>query len=81
MIPKPVSEAWLVCALQEHPYQNCAGLENLSPQSLKRRLEQLLGRRPSRKELVQMVADRTIDVDRLKMPSFTAFRSRLEEVI
>jgi len=81
MIPKPVSEAWLVCALQEHPYQNCAGLEKQSPQSLKRRLEQLLGRRPSRKELVQMVADRTIDVDRLKMSSFTAFRSRLEEVI
>ncbi len=86
MIPKPVSEAWLVCALRTHPYQGCDTLEDRpssagSPHSLQRELEQLHGDSPSREELVQMVTDRIIDVDHLDMPSFTAFRSRLEEVI
>jgi hypothetical protein len=26
MIPKPTSEAWLLCALQESPYQNCGAI-------------------------------------------------------
>jgi len=30
MIPKPKSEAWLLCALKEHPYQHCHDLETLS---------------------------------------------------
>lgn len=86
MIPKPVSEAWLVCALKTDPYQGCATLENRpssegSRHSLKRELETLHGHSPSREELVRMVTQRIIDFDRLNMPSFTAFRSRLEEVV
>ena len=34
-----------------------------------------------RKILCDMVADRTIDIDQIDMPSFQAFRERLEEVI
>lgn len=28
MIPKPKSEAWLLCACKENAYQHCAALEN-----------------------------------------------------
>jgi hypothetical protein len=86
MIPKPTSEAWLICALKRDPYQGCAALENrpgstASPHSLKRELKNLHGHLPTREELCQMAADRTIDVEQIDMPSFAAFRARLEEVI
>ena len=43
MVPKPKSEAWLMCALQGHPYQNCERLEEMSgnddsPRSAKKQL-------------------------------------------
>ncbi|NQU24461.1 MAG: hypothetical protein HQ567_24530 [Candidatus Nealsonbacteria bacterium] len=86
MIPKPKSEAWLLCALKENPYQGCESLENRSgnddsPNSLKAELETVLGYRPSREDLCEIVGDRTVDVDRIDMPSFRDFRTRLEEVI
>jgi hypothetical protein len=31
--------------------------------------------------LNELVSERVIDCDKLRMPSFTAFRTRLEEVI
>jgi hypothetical protein len=48
MIPKPKSEAWLICVLKEHAYQNCQSLEDRSgndnsPNSLKDELEEILG--------------------------------------
>ena len=43
LLPAPKSEAWLLCALKESPYEHCAVLEELSgndasPKSLKKRL-------------------------------------------
>ena len=86
MIPKPKSEAWLLCALRENPYQGCAALEDRSgndksPNSLKAELEEILGYRPSRVDLCEMVSERRVDIDRIDMPSFDAFRAQLEEVI
>ena len=86
MIPRPTSEAWLLCALKNDPYQGCPALEDRSssghsPHSLKRELEDLHGHPPSREELAEMVTARVVDVERIDMPSFSAFRSRLEEVI
>jgi hypothetical protein len=86
MIPKPKSEAWLLCALRKNPYQDCEALENRSgndnsPNSLKSELEELLGAAPTREGLRDMVQNRIVDVERLRMPSFDAFRARLEEVI
>ena len=86
MIPKPTSEAWLLCALQESPYQGCAALEerpgtDTPADSLKAALRERLGHPPSREELCRMVVDRIIDVERIDMPSFTEFRSGLERVI
>ncbi len=86
MIPKPKSEAWLLCALKENPYQGCAALEkrsgsDKSPNSLKGELKDRLGHETSREELCGMVNDRTVDVDRIHMPSFDAFKTRLKEVL
>jgi len=81
MIPKPTSEAWLLCALKENPYEGCAALEDRSPKSLKDELRDLHGQLPTREELCQMVVERKIDIGQIDMPSFAPFRSRLEEVI
>jgi hypothetical protein len=86
MIPKPTSEAWLLCALQEHPYQGCAALEQRSssphsPHSLKGDVEKSLGHRPTREELCDMVTNGMIDHHRIDMPSLRAFRERLEAVL
>jgi hypothetical protein len=86
MIPKPTSEAWLLCALQEHPYQGCAALEDRSgssssPHSLKDEVEGRLGHRPTRDELCDMVTNGRVDYRRLDMHSFNAFKERLEAVL
>jgi hypothetical protein len=84
MIPK--SEAWALCALKPRPYHDCEGLERRSgnddsPKALKKELAKILGEADVRKRLCEMLADREIDIRKIDMPSFTAFRSRLEEVI
>ncbi|HUY36848.1 MAG TPA: hypothetical protein VMV69_29280 [Pirellulales bacterium] len=86
MIPKPQSEAWLICALKQRPYQRCEGLEDRSgndnsPKSLKGELERIIGEDVTPELLCQKVRNKSVDVDRIKMPSFNAFRERLEEVI
>jgi len=86
MIPKPTSEAWLLCALRENPYQGCTALEDRSgnphsPHSLKGELEERLGHPPTREELCDMVTNGRIDHRRIDMPSFNAFRERLEAVL
>ncbi len=87
MVPKPKSEAWLICALKTQPYQNCASLEESlagndnSPNPAKAQLEQLLeenGREVA--ELASMVDDGSISSSQINMPSFNRFRRRLEEV-
>ena len=85
MIPKPKSEAWVICAVK-NKYSSCDALEDRSgnddsPNSLKDELANHLGSLPNREELCQMVEDRVIDIQEIKMPSFIAFRERLEEVI
>jgi hypothetical protein len=86
MIPKPTSEAWLLCALKDNPYQNCNALEDRSstpnsPNNLKRELEQQLGDQPQRENLSDLVQKRTIDYSKINMTSFNAFKNRLIEVL
>ncbi len=86
MVPKPKSEAWIICSVKNNPYQGCAALEersgnDKSPNSLKRELAQILGERPTREKLCEMVEDGTIDIDRIDMPSFVAFKNALFDVI
>jgi hypothetical protein len=85
MIPRPKSEAWLICAWKSRPYQACDALEersgnDRSPNSLKAELATLL----TKKIEAEMLSDKVktdLEINRIKMPSFTAFRKQLEKVI
>jgi len=87
MIPQPKSEAWLLCALKpSEPYRNCARIENASgnddaPNSLKTQLAQALGQTPTAEFLCDLVRDGIVDAARIDMPSFLAFRERLQAVL
>ena len=83
MIPKPKSEAWLICALQKNPYQNCDNLENRSgndksPNNLKDELESF---GISDDEINEMIKDGRIDIDKIDMPSFKYFVNALDELL
>lgn len=85
MVPQPKSEAWLLCALQQHPYQNCEKFEALSgnddsPNPAKSQLDEALGGDTNAEELADFVSDGRVDVQRIDMPSFGQFRSRMVEV-
>jgi len=86
MIPKPKSEAWILCALRNN-YQNCQKLENesgndASPNSLKQQLEQHLGKPATRVLLNDKIDQGLLDISRIvDMPSLTAFKNRLHEVL
>lgn len=88
MIPKPKSEAWLLCALKDNqPYQHCGAIEDesgndRSPNSLKNQLDQALGEAATSTILVDKVRDREVDVFQINdMPSFSTFKSHLEDVL
>lgn len=87
MLPKPTSEAWLLCAAQEHPYQNCLQFEELpgnqaSPNHPKKILDKAFGTHKNAAELYEWLTDNPLDLDRTSsMPSFCRFRERLNEVL
>jgi len=86
MIPKPKSEAWIICCVKKNSYRDCEALEEWSgndnsPKSLKRELARLLNGLPSRIELCEMVADGRIDVARIAMPSFVVFAQALRSML
>jgi hypothetical protein len=82
MVPKPKSEAWLICALKEQPYQNCEALEarsgnDDSPNSLKKEVAEILNEDVDHELLVQVFEDRNVRFDRINMPGFKAFLTAL----
>lgn len=87
MVPNPKSEAWLLCALKKaHPYEHCEGLEFESgnddaPDSLKAQLAEALGEAPNAKGLAELVRSGRVDATQIEMPSFAAFKSRLQECL
>jgi len=86
MIPKPKSEAWLLCAVKDNPYQHCHILENESgndkgPNPLKQQLSDALQADASTEQLNDMVKGHQIDVHRIDMPSFNAFKDNLRQVV
>ena len=86
MVPRPKSEAWLLCALKDPPYQHCARLEDESgndnsPNSLKRQLAALIGHEPGAEEQSGWVRDGRVDPDRLNLPSFQAFTLSLNAAL
>lgn len=86
MIPNPKSEAWLLCAVKENPYQHCQQLENesgndKSKNPLKDQLDEILNGHSTAMELAEKVQAKEIDVSQIKMPSLNAFKVRLAEVL
>lgn len=85
MIPKPKSEAWLVCAWKNPPYQGCEALEERSgndnsPNNLKTELADLLGDVVT-SDLLNEKVQQSFDINKVEMTSFKEFRKRLNEVI
>jgi hypothetical protein len=81
MMPKPKSEAWLICSIKSNPYQHCDLLEDRSgndrsPNALKDELEALMVSIGSFEQIAEW-----FDTNKISMPSFKAFKARLEEVI
>ncbi len=86
MMPRPKSEAWLLCALKNPPYQHCNALEEASgnddsPRSLKKQLVAVMGHDPTAQEQTDWVRTGRIDPEKITMPSFTAFRKALERAL
>lgn len=86
MVPRPKSEAWLLCALQGVSPSGCAALEDApgnddSPNSLKTRLSELIGHEPSFEEQAEWVESGRIDPVHIQMPSFEEFCKALETAI
>lgn len=83
MVPRPKSEAWLLCGLKAQPYQQCAGLEDApgndgSPNSLKSRLAALNGgTEPSAQAQAQWVENDVVDALQISMPSYDHFKNHL----
>lgn len=83
MVPRPKSEAWLLCALRPPVYANCAPLEDASgndasANSLKRQLAALCnGEEPTAEQQAEWVKAGTVDPLRIDMPSFEAFKKSL----
>ena len=86
MVPKPKSEAWLLCAVKQAPYQNCDNLENESgnddsPNPLKAQLALALNNENATSEINALVLDRGIDVMQIDMTSFNHFKCALNECV
>lgn len=87
MLPKPKSEAWLLCALRDPAYQHCEQLElasgnDNSPNSLKRQLEDCLQAYDCGiLDLFSIGADRFIDSARIAMPSFRKFTDSFRDAL
>ena len=88
MIPKSVSEAWILCAIykKREPSQNCDFLEHEergagSQHRLKDQLEKELEAQPSREMLNGKVKSKEIDFDFVDINSYIVFKNRLEKAI
>jgi hypothetical protein len=83
MVPNPKSEAWMICALRNPPYTNCASIEDQSgndnsPNSLKNQMQALCGgSHPSAEQQANWVKRGTVDPGRIDMPSFSEFKQDL----
>lgn len=81
MVPKPKSECWILCAIQNTPYQDCAKFEALSgndasPENApKKLLEKILEKSPNATVQAELFESGLVDLDRIDMPSFNAFRT------
>lgn len=87
MIPKPKSECWILCAVQDPPYRDCAKLEKLSgndaspERAPKKLLEEILGKSLNSAVQAELIESGAIDPERIEMPSFNAFKRDLNRAL
>ncbi|MCH1925486.1 hypothetical protein L9G74_12205 [Shewanella sp. C32] len=87
MVPKPKSEAWLLCATKDTKYQNCIVLEDESgnddsPNPLKEQLLHSLDRNfDGNNDICQLIREKLIDIEKIDMPSFSAFKENLKTAV
>jgi hypothetical protein len=88
MLPKPVSEAWILCAIYrgENPNRNCNDLENRrhgdrTDHALKHELEEQLGEQPTRELLNEKISSGEINHNHINLSSFNQFKEYLTMVI
>jgi hypothetical protein len=88
MVPRPKSEAWLLCAAKDGAYQACAALEDLpgnddAPNSAKDQLFTARNGQDSTEELREWLEGSPFDHGAVaaQMPSYRAFHDRLVAVI
>ena len=88
MLPKPKSEAWLLCAMKEQSYQHCRQLEELSGNDdsshpAKQLLQEALGAVPSQRNLVDWIKEHGFDWSRAssQMFSLSEFVNRLRDAL
>ena len=82
MLPKPISEAWLLCALKNNPYQNCDALEKRSSSpKAKKPLKNELDKVCDGTDICSLVKSGRVNALKIDMPSFNAFKEKLLEVI
>ncbi|MDR0611308.1 MAG: hypothetical protein LBG58_14460, partial [Planctomycetaceae bacterium] len=88
MLPKPVSEAWILCAIYRNGNmnRNCNDLENKKHgdkpnHALKDELEEKLGAPPTRELLNEKILSGEINHNNINLPSFDQFKKRLNEVL
>ncbi|WP_153305887.1 hypothetical protein [Desulfogranum mediterraneum] len=86
MVPKPKSEAWILCALRDG-YQQCEKLEQAllgsdrSSNSLKKQLKEFLGEPANRTHLLEKMENGQLEMARVTMPSMEAFKERCRQVM
>ena len=84
MLPKPKSEAWLLCIACPPAAGDCSSYEELSgndssPNAPKKKLDAAFGRHLSGPELCDWLKEDPFDVARMmSMPSFRVFKERLD---
>lgn len=87
MLPKPKSEAWLLCLARSQKGGDCAKLENLpgnddSTNSAKKQLDAALGQHLSATQLYDWIKQRQPYFEHLSiMPSFASFRDSMESAL
>lgn len=87
MIPKPTSEAWLICGQKQDPYAHCTALETelsgndaaSDDNAPKKVLARLIGQEATTEQQYEMVTG--IDVTRINMPSYNQFKTDLTNAI
>lgn len=86
MIPMPKSEAWLLCALKNNPYQSCNQLESESgndkaPDPLKAQLNLVLNGKSTIATHIELIQSGAVDVNQIDMNSFNYFKAKLRSAV